>query len=184
MYTTHAGMDFNDAGQSPDSDLIPAGTVAKVVIAIRPGGSGLGGWLTESKTSDVEYLNCEFTLLDGTYARRKFWQNMAVAGGKLDEHGQPKGWIITRAALRAMLDSAMGLDPDDNSPEARQKRITADWGSFNGLEFTARIGIEKGKYGYPDKTRLQGVVTRAAGKGKRANGAARPSAGHDHKPPF
>jgi hypothetical protein len=154
------GMDFNDAGQQQVGELIPAGTVAKVVITIRPGSAGQGGWLTRSNTSDVEYLNCEFTVLEGPFAKRKFWQNMTVSGGKVDERGQSKAWGITKAALRAMLDSAFGLDPDDDSPASKQKRITQDWGAFNGLQFVAKIGIEKGKDNYADKNRLQFVLTR------------------------
>ena len=154
------GMDFNDAGQQQVGELIPAGTIAKVVITIRPGSAGQGGWLTRSNTSDVEYLNCEFTVLEGPFARRKFWQNMTASGGKLDERGQSKAWGITKASLRAMLDSAFGLDPDDESPTAKQKRITQDWGAFNGLQFVAKVGIEKGKDGYADKNKLLFVLTR------------------------
>ncbi len=154
------GMDFNDAGQQQSGELIPVNTIAKVVITIRPGTAGQGGWLTRSNSSDVEYLNCEFVVLEGPYAKRKFWQNMTVSGGKVDERGQSKAWGITKSSLRAMLDSAYGLDPDDDSPAARQKRIAQDWGSFNGLQFIAKIGIEKGKDGYADKNRLQYVLTR------------------------
>jgi hypothetical protein len=154
------GMDFNDAGQQQAGELIPAGTIAKVVITIRPGSAGQGGWLTRSNTSDVEYLNCEFTVLEGSFARRKFWQNMTVSGGKVDERGQSKAWGITKASLRAMLDSAYGLDPDDDSPASKQKRITQDWGAFNGLQFVVKIGIEKSKDHHPDKNRLQYVLTR------------------------
>lgn len=159
MYQTQ-GMDFNDAGQQQVGELIPANTIAKVVATIRPGHAGQGGWLTRSNTSDVEYLNFEFAVIEGPYAKRKFWQNMTVSGGKVDERGQSKAWGITKAALRAMLDSAFGLDPDDDSPATRQKRVTQDWGAFNGLQFIAKIGIEKGKDNYPDKNKLAFVMTR------------------------
>ncbi len=59
-----------------------------------------------------------------------------------------------------MLDSAFGLDPDDDSPASKQKRIRQDGGAFNGLQFVAKIGVEKGKDGYADKNRLQFVLTR------------------------
>ncbi len=159
MYNTQ-GMDFNDAGQQQVGDLIPANTIAKVVATLRPGRQGQGGWVTKSNSTDAEYLNFEFTVLEGPYANRKFWQNMTISGGKVDERGQSKAWGITKATLRAMLDSAFGLDPDDDSPATRQKRITQDFGSFNGLHFVAKIGIEKGKDNYPDKNRLALVLTR------------------------
>ena len=64
-------------------------------------------------------LDCEFTVVEGPYARRKFWQNFTVAGGKLDEKGQSKGWNISKSTFRAMVDSALGLDPKDESPAAK-----------------------------------------------------------------
>jgi hypothetical protein len=154
------GMDFNDAGQQQAGELIPVNTIAKVVATLRPGRAGQGGWVTKSNSTDAEYLNFEFTVIEGPFANRKFWQNMTISGGKVDERGQSKAWGITKAALRAMLDSAFGLDPDDDSPAARQKRITQDFGSFNGLQFVAKIGIEKGKDNYPDKNKLALVLTR------------------------
>jgi hypothetical protein len=85
-------------------------------MTIRPGGvDGAtpmdGGLLKASQSSDARMLDCEFTVVEGPYARRKFWQNFTVAGGKLDEKGQSKGWNISKSAFRAMIDSALGLDP-------------------------------------------------------------------------
>ena len=146
------GMDFNDAGQQQAGELIPAGTIAKVVITIRPGSAGQGGWLTRSNTSDVEYLNCEFTVLEGSFARRKFWQNMTVSGGKVDERGQSKAWGITKASLRAMLDSAFGLDPDDDTPAAKQKRVTQDWARSTVCSSLPRSASKKAKTGIRTRT--------------------------------
>ena len=56
----------------------------------------------------------------GPYARRKFWQNFTVAGGKVDEKGQSKGWNIAKSAFRAMIDSALGLNPKDESAAAKR----------------------------------------------------------------
>ena len=62
-------------------------------------------------------LDCEFTVIEGPYARRKFWQNFTVAGGKLDEKGQSKGWNIAKSTFRAMIDSASRAEP-----EGRERR--------------------------------------------------------------
>ena len=61
--------------------------------------------------SDVLMLDCEFTVAEGPHARRKFWQMFTVSGGKLDESGVSIGGKITKSTLRAMIDSALGLDP-------------------------------------------------------------------------
>src|SRR5690606_26449099 len=103
---------FNNAESGAgDFDLIPDGTICKLIMTIRPGSVGPGGWLTASNTSDAQYLNAEFTVLEGRYARRKVWQNMTVMGGKVDENGQSKAGMITRSILRAILESARNIQP-------------------------------------------------------------------------
>ena len=84
--------DLNDAQpqMAPIGELIPDGTFAKVRLTIRPGGvNGAtpadAGLLKASQSSDARMLDCEFTVVDGPHARRKFWQSFTVAGGKLDD---------------------------------------------------------------------------------------------------
>ena len=64
-------------------------------------------------------LDCEFTVVEGRYAKRKFWQLFTVAGGKLDDKGTSIGWNISKRIFRAMIDSALGLDPVDERPSIR-----------------------------------------------------------------
>ena len=97
-------FDLNDAGpqMAPMGELIPDGTFAKVMMKLRPGGANGAsemdvGLLKASPHSDAKMLDCEFTVTEGPYARRKFWQNFTVAGGKLDEKGQSKGWNISKS---------------------------------------------------------------------------------------
>ncbi len=108
--------DYNTADVGGGSfDLIPADTIAKVALTIRPGGESEGGWLTQSKSSDAQYLNCEFVVLEGPYDKRKFWTNLTVSGGKVNEDGSSIAGNITRATLRAILESARGFSPADES---------------------------------------------------------------------
>ena len=64
--------DFNEAGEQRSSDVIPAGTIATVQLTVRPGGVGEGGWLRRANDGNSEGLDCEFVLLDGQHAKRKF----------------------------------------------------------------------------------------------------------------
>lgn len=150
-------MDFNDA-ESNNFDLIPTGTVAPMIMTIRPGKTGDGGWETQSNTSDVTYLNCEFTITEGQFKNRKFWQNMVVSGGKVDENGNSKAGNITRSTLRGILESSRKIKPNDDSEEAKAKRIVQGYGDFSAMEFVGKIGIEKGNDGYADKNKLLGAV--------------------------
>jgi hypothetical protein len=104
-------------------------------------------------------LDCEFTVVAGPYVRRKFWQNFTVAGGKLDEKGQSKGWNISKSAFRAMVDSALGLDPKDESPAAKQKRVIQGLKQLDGIVFAARIMVEPASNPqYKDQNKLANVV--------------------------
>ena len=149
-------IDFNNAEEQQSGDLIPAKTMAKVLMVIRPGGHGPEGWL-KLADSGFEYLDAEFTLTSAPQAKRKFWGNMGV-GGPTDGH--QKAAQITRATLRAALESARGINPKDESEKARSARQVNGWDDFNELEFAVEIGIEKDKKGdYPDKNKIAKVIT-------------------------
>jgi hypothetical protein len=158
--------DLNDAQPQmpPVGDLIPDGTFAKVRMTIRSG--GIDGatpidarLLKASQSSDAKMLDCEFTVTEGPFARRKFWQNFTVAGGKLDEKGQSKGWNISKATFRAMVDSALGLNPQDMSEAAKQKRVIQGLKHLDGITFAARIMIEPASNPqYKDANKLANVV--------------------------
>ncbi len=85
------------------------------------------------------YLNCEFVVLEGPYDKRKFWGNLTVSGGKVNEDGSSIAGTITRATLRAILESARNVRPDDESDAAKRTRLVNGYGDFNGMEFWARV---------------------------------------------
>lgn len=149
-------INFNDAGQQQDySDLIPKGTVARMILSIRAGGHGDGGVLTKSKSSEAEYLDCEFTITFGKFNKRKCWQNIMV-GGVSDT-----ALNISRSTIRAILESTNGVNPQDTSEKACQARCIKAYEDLNGLEFVGKIGIEyaKANSGYDDKNKLAMVMT-------------------------
>jgi hypothetical protein len=158
--------DLNDAQPQtpPIGELIPDGTFAKVRLTIRPGGvNGAtpvdAGLLKASQSSDAKMLDCEFTVVEGPHARRKFWQSFTVAGGKLDEKGQSIGWKISKSIFRAMIDSALGLDPQDMSEATRAKRVLPGLKHLDGLVFAARIMVEHASNPqYRDQNRIANVV--------------------------
>ena len=67
-------IDFSDY-----DDLIRAGTVATVQIRIRYG-DGADNVLTHTKAGDAEMLKLELTVLEGEYAKRKFFASWLVNG--------------------------------------------------------------------------------------------------------
>jgi hypothetical protein len=201
-------LDFSEVDPQQSSDLIADGSFGKVTMTIRPGGvdgqSEIDRGLLKASTtpgSDVLSLDCEFTLVEGRHARRKFWQNLTVSGGKVDEKGTSIGWNITKRVVRAMIDSALGLDPEDNSEEAKAKRRLRGLADLNGITFVAKIAVEPNKDArYPDQNKLDRPVlpsekewqammngeevppspsrSRSAGSGPANTSAAQPAWGH------
>lgn len=159
-------FDLNDVAPQQSGDLIPDGTFAKLTMSIRRGGTDGAnehdrGLLKASNQpgSDVLMVDAEFTVAEGPFARRKFWQNFTVQGGKLDEQGQSIGWRISKSVFRAMIDSALGLNPDDMSEEAKAKRTLRGLSDLDGITFVGKIQIEPNRNpAYKDANRLDHVV--------------------------
>jgi hypothetical protein len=159
-------FDMNDVAPQQSGDLIPDGTFAKVTMSIRKGGAdGMSevdrGLLKASNQpgSDVLMVDAEFTVAEGPFARRKFWQNFTVQGGKLDEQGQSVGWKISKSQFRAMIDSALGLNPEDMSEAAKTKRVLRGLADLDGITFVAKIQVEPNRNpAYKDANKLDHVV--------------------------
>src|SRR5262245_6921314 len=152
--------DYSDA-PPPQFEVIPHGTTATFVLHIRAGNVGEDGTLTRSKDGGCEMLVSELSIADGPYKGRKLFERWILAG---TTDGHAKSADINRSTLKAILDSALGLKPDDLSPQARAAR-TVSLKQFEGMSF-CRIGIEKGGprndgsgENWPDKNILAGVIT-------------------------
>ena len=158
--------DFSDVEPQQSTDLIPDGTFAKVIMTIRPGGvdgqTEIDRGLLKASTtpgSDVLSLDGELTVTEGQFVRRKFWHAFTVSGGKVDEKGASIGWNISKRTFRAMIDSALGLDPDDNTEEAKAKRRLRGLADLDGITFVAKITVEPSTDPrYPDKNKLDRPV--------------------------
>jgi hypothetical protein len=141
-------FDFNDANDQSNFDLIPKGTVVRVRMSIRPGGfddaaqGWDGGYATRNANTGSVYLNCEFVVLEGEYARRKLWSLIGLYSPK------GPGWgNMGRTFIKGMLNSARGLHPADMSPPTQNARRIDGFADLDGLEFLARVDWEKDQNG-------------------------------------
>lgn len=131
--------DYNDASQN--AALMPKGTIAKVRLTIRPGGfddpsqGWVGGYATRGSTGAV-YLNGEFTVLEGPYAKRKVFTLIGLYSPK-----GPEWANMGRGFVRGMLNSARGISDKDVSPQAQAARRINSFADLEGLEFLARIDL-------------------------------------------
>ena len=150
--------DFNTADDQNSYDLIPKGTLARVRMIIRPGGLNdpaqgwTEGYATRGKSTDSVYLDCEFVILEGKYAKRKVWSLIGLYSPKGPDWGNQG-----RAFIKGILNSSRRLSPKDNSPEAQTRRRITGFQELDGVEFVAKIDIEHGDRG--DKNVIKLAIT-------------------------
>ena len=156
-------IDFNEVptggGGGGDFELIPAGTVARVILTMKRGPEVIPDYSTQPMfkqgQTGTKWLECEFTVVGGKYDKRKFWQNIMVDGGKINpESGMPWCKEIGIRTFRDIINSTFGLDPNDTSPEAAMKRKVNDLNVLDGAEFCVKVAVEKGTNGYADKNKM------------------------------
>ena len=151
--------DFNSAEEQQSYDLIPKGTIVPVRMTIKPGGydepsmGWTGGYAKRNDTTGSIYLDCEFVITAGQYAKRKVWSLIGLHSPK-----GPEWSNMGRSFVKAILNSARGIDPKDNSPEAQNKRRISGFADLDGIEFLAKI--EVGKDGRDDdKNEIRAAIT-------------------------
>ena len=149
MNTTSNWNDFNDAdAQQGGFDLIPKGTIVPVRMTIKPGGHDdhtqgwTGGYATESFDTGAVYLACEFVVTGGPFAKRKMWSNVGLHSKKGPTWGQ-----MGRSFIRAALNSSRNVHPQDNSAQAAAARRINSFADLDGIEFIARVDVEKDSKG-------------------------------------
>jgi hypothetical protein len=127
-------------------------------MTIRPGGLNdpaqgwTEGYATRGKSTDSVYLDCEFVILEGKYAKRKIWSLIGLYSPKGPDWGNQG-----RAFIKGILNSSRRLNPKDNSPETQTKRRIAGFQELDGVEFVAKIDIEHGDRG--DKNVIKLAIT-------------------------
>lgn len=138
-------QDFNSAEpQHGAFELIPKGTIVPLRMTIKPGGHDdhsqgwTGGYATQSFDTGAVYLACEFVVTAGPFAKRKMWSNVGLFSRK-----GPTWGGMGRSFIRAALNSARNVHPQDNTPQAAAARRIDSFADLDGLEFIARVDVEK-----------------------------------------
>ena len=195
---TNVWSDFNDAeAQQSGFNLLPNGAIVPVLMTLKPGGhydanqGWSDGYPTQSPKTGAVYLAAEFVITGGEYAKRKMWSNIGLYS--------PKGptWTqMGRTFVRAALNSARNVLPQDNSPQAAAARRIQGFVDLDGLEFVVRVDIEKDDRGddrnvvktavepdHPDYARTMGVPSKLApSTNAPANSAAQTPAAQSAAP--
>src|SRR6516165_467604 len=152
----NTNFDFNDDGEARSFDVIPAGTIVVLQMTIRPGGAGDDDWLKRASDGNSEGLDCEFTVAGGPHDKRKLWQWLTLRG---TTEGHAEAGKISRETLKAILESARGIRPDDKSEAAQNARKVSGWADFDQLRFVARLGVRPPRDDYPAKNTILQIIT-------------------------
>jgi hypothetical protein len=154
-----AKINLNNTPTQRDRETVPAG-IYGLKAEVVPGGVGDGGILRRAKNGYGLMLELKCSVAAGEHKGHCIWDYPTV---ELDEKAPPpvddKGRANLQAAqaalhigpirVRAIIDSALGLDPNDRSPEMEEKRSFDGWGEIDGLTFWAQVGERpaQGQYG-------------------------------------
>jgi hypothetical protein len=154
-----------------DRSLIPD-DVYQFQLEILPGNAGPDGILKVAKNMRQLMLATVSTIVSGEHAKRKVWDYITV---DLDESNDPNLPPLTpdklsglrasvrigRNKLRAIIDSALGLVPNDHDEATEAKRDAAleSWHQLNGLVYWAETKTKPGENGYGPRTVIDFIVT-------------------------
>jgi hypothetical protein len=146
-------MDLNSAEAQTEFGVIPNNTIAKARLTIKAGNDFSDPFLTRSKNGDSAFLNCEFTIMEGQYAKRKIFDKIGISGS--DQ------WVnMGKSRIRAILESAKNINPKDMSEAAMAARKINSFDELDGLEMLIKIGIEHDRSGvYQDKNKVASIIT-------------------------
>ncbi|NSX83829.1 hypothetical protein GOM44_06515 [Wolbachia endosymbiont of Atemnus politus] len=145
--------DFDTA--KSQSNLMPRGTIVKVKMAIKPG--NYEDWYTKSYATGSIYFDAEFTVVEGPYINQKIYQAIGVKSDKAE--GAEDVWReMGRSMIRSILESARNIHPHDTSEKAMLARKLNSIADLNGLEFTAKVGVEADSR-YGNRNKITTIIT-------------------------
>ena len=91
--------------------------------------------------------------MDGEFARRKMWSLIGLHSPK-----GPEWANMGRTFVKAILNSARGVHPGDNSPAAQNARRISGFADLDGIEFLGKVDWEKDQNGQ-DKSVIKAAIT-------------------------
>jgi hypothetical protein len=157
-------FNYNDAD---DDRLIPNG-MYQLKISIKRGGHGSDNMLRLANNLRSLMLECTYTVIGGEHANYKIWDYITVAFDETDSPEFPlesnrledyrASVRMGRKRVKAILNSAFGLNPDDKSEAAQAKRNIDNHGALTGLVFWGEINTKPAANGFGPRNVLVRVI--------------------------
>ena len=150
--------DRNASVPGQGGTLVPPGSrVLLRLVVVYPSGDRLGGVcpLGVSDAPALESLDCTLTVQSPSFRGHTFTHRFGVRGATTP--GQHTSMDAARRQIRALIEAACRIRPDDASPRAIQARILHAWTDLDGLEFPAVVGVGR-VAGRDGRVRLRNVL--------------------------
>jgi hypothetical protein len=144
-------MEFNQQSSATGNrELIPGGTLAWGIITVK--GINIGK-PKDDKPFGSRYAECELTICDGQYTRRKVFTNV---GDPTYEHNSEEYKKMGYGALSRMLESSGLVNVQDPQSYSKVNGQSFDtlmaW--LDGKRIAFKVKLSKGTQGYPDKNEV------------------------------
>jgi hypothetical protein len=162
-------FDLNDAEVQGDFEVAPPG-LYWLRLDVQPGAVA-DDHLLSAKNGYTWHLKLKCTVQEGEYAGVVAFDYITLKYDTVSGLDVPltaqqaENYKIAvrlgRSKLRALLESAFRIAPDDHSEEANAKRRVKDndFLNLNGLVIFARVDVRKGTNGYKDSNSIDYVIT-------------------------
>ena len=105
-------------------------------------------WVAQAK-SGLRQLQCKIEVVAGTYEGVWWYENITLPASEQRIRLQEKQQTACRiggSTLRAIVESARGIEPNATDQRAARARHVSGWTDFDGMEFPARLGIDNRPY--------------------------------------
>lgn len=137
-------------------ELIPAKTIAPMVIHVE---FDDGVALRNSRVTDAVWIKCKISITDGPYKGRRFYHNLTVSGGKLNDKGGSKGGVITGRTVRGIVESNRGIRSTATDEASVNGRVIGNWTDIHGMNFIGMVAVEPRKDGFPESNKLSRALS-------------------------
>jgi len=164
-------INLNDADDQ-DRSVMPPGP-CWVKSRVKRGNSGDDGLLRLAKNQHSLMLELEYVVIDDDewrgkkildfvtcdlieYDRADPLAPVALTADKLT--GLQTSVRMGRARLKAMINSAYGLMPNDNSDEAQARRTIESYSAFDGLCFMAQVEVRPAEGKFKERNYVDFII--------------------------
>lgn len=101
--------------------------------------------LAETKSGLLQ-LPCKMEVVDGSYAGCSWYEYITLPSSAQNVRltdNLSTACSIGGRLIRAIVEAHRGVDPKDKSPRADNARLLNAWADMDGMEFPARLGINR-----------------------------------------